>query len=105
MPETYTTEQVLLLTGHNRKEVYTLANRFGWSDGVAKPSYKTKLFDAGKVNKYLQAQAITKQAQQTRGYGKHGRLLWPVTTCPRCSKPAAFIRLATFCIDGHYIEE
>ena len=105
MPQTYTTEQIILLTGRNRKEVYNLANRLGWSDGIAKPSHKAKRYDAEKVDKFLQALAITTQAQRSRGYGNHGRLLWPVTTCPTCGKPAAFIRLSVFCIDGHYTEQ
>lgn len=104
MPETYTTEQIMLLANASRKEVYNLDNRLGWSTGIPKPSYKDKRYDVGRVTKYLQASAITAQAQRLRGYGKHARLLWPVTTCPRCGKPAAFIRTSVFCIEGHYTE-
>ena len=104
MPETYTTEQIMLLVGASRKEVYSLDNRLGWSTGILKPSHKDKRYDAGKVQQYLIASAITEQAQRLRGYGKHARLLWPVTDCPICKKPASFIRTSIFCIEGHYTE-
>ena len=104
MPNTYTTEQVMLLADKTRKEVYNLDNRFHWSDGIGKPSYKDKRYNADKVTQYLHAQSITKQAQLLRGYGRHGRLLWPVTRCPSCNRPASYIRTSIFCIEGHYTE-
>lgn len=101
-PETYTTEQIMLLTGHTKKQVYENDHRFGWSAGIPKPSYKTKLYSRAKVDSFLQAQAITAQAQRLHGYGKNGRLLWPVTTCPQCSKAAGYFRgMDRICIDGH----
>lgn len=104
MPETYTTEQIMLLAGLTRRGVYAMDQRYGWSEGVDKPSYKDKRYDAGKVSQYLQARAITQQAHELRGYGVNGRLLWPVATCPQCNKPAAFLRTSIFCIEGHYTE-
>lgn len=105
MTETYTTEQVMLLTGDPRREVYENARRYGWSVGIEKPSHKNRLYSRGKVDKFLQARAITTQAQRVLEYGKHGRLLWPVAVCPACKKVAAYIRgLSMICIDGHYTE-
>lgn len=105
MIETFTTEQVMLLSGDSRLEVYKNALRYGWSVGISKPSHKHKLYDAAKVTKYLQAQAITQQAQRLLGYGKHGRLLWPVAQCPECHKAASYIKgMSILCIDGHYTE-
>lgn len=104
MPDTYTTEQVILLTGLDRGGVYTLDNRLGWSKGIEKPSHKHKLYSVEKVTRYLQAQAITAQAQRLYNYGKHGRLLWAVTTCPQCKRPAGYFKNSILCIEGHTTE-
>ena len=101
--DTYTTEEAMLLTRKPRRQIYTLANRYGWSEGVDRPDWLKRL-RADKVNEYITAEAITAQAVRLRGYGKQGRLLWPVTECPACKKPASFIRTSIFCIDGHYTE-
>lgn len=101
--DTYTTEQVMLLSGLKRRGVYAAALRYDWTMDVEKEGYQ-KRYDAGKVAQYLQARAITKQAQLSRGYGATGALLWPVTTCPICKKPAAFMKTSIFCIEGHYTE-
>src|SRR5262245_40700443 len=102
MPETYNTEQVILLSElPNRRAVYSAALRYGWD--VEKVGFQRR-FDARKVNNFLTARTITKEAKRLRGWGKNAPLLWPVTKCPRCGRSAAFIQMDIFCIEGHFTE-